>query len=86
MTGIKRINRAIAKFTDIIKELETGVADVNEQIDTNQGIIASLKAENKLLDMNKIVGLNMIHGINNLIGAMESENYCQQQNNAYRKI
>ena len=67
MTGTKKINRVIDRFTKLVAELEAGAEEVQSEITTNQDLIYTLKGRNVDLGETKVVALNLIRGITKLI-------------------
>ena len=67
MTGTKKINKVICRFTKLVTELEVGVEDVQNEITTNQDLISTLKGRNTDLGKTKVVGINLVRGITKLI-------------------
>lgn len=67
MTGTKKINKVIDKFTKLITDLEVGADDVQNEITANQDLISTLKSRNTNLGATKVVALNLIRGITKLI-------------------
>ena len=67
MTGTKRINKVICRFTKLVGDLEEGITEVQSEITTNQDLISTLRDRNTDLGATKVVALNLVRGITKLI-------------------
>lgn len=67
MTGTKKINKVIGKFTNLVADLESGIDDVQSEITANQDLVFALRSKNTGLGETKVVAINLVRGITKLV-------------------
>lgn len=66
-TGGDVVAEVASTFDTMVEKLSGAVADIDNDIEFNQGRITELKSKNTVLGADKVKGLNLIRGIEGLI-------------------
>ena len=67
MQGTKRIRRVIDKFAGFVKELDTGVTEIEGEIDCNNSVIAGLQTTNATLTGTKGLAINVAKNLRKIL-------------------
>ena len=67
MKGVQRINRVISKFTNLVNELDKGIAEINEKVSSNNSVVAELQDRNTSLFDTRAIATKVAENLKKLI-------------------
>lgn len=67
MNGMKRVKRVIDKFTNLVEELDKGVAELEGEISFNDSMITGLQTKNTELSGIQVTATNVAKNLRKII-------------------
>lgn len=69
MKGTQRIKRVIDKFATFVKELDKGIAEIDDETSFNNSVIAGLQTKNAALSETRATAVNVAANLGKLISS-----------------
>lgn len=69
MKGTQRVQRVIGKFANFVKELDKGIAEIDDETSFNTSVIAGLQTKNTALSETRAAAVNVAANLSKLISS-----------------